>query len=59
MDISFAIATDGQQQPFLQASKFLKVLSEEVSVCELVKTKHCLVCIQADCGEPVKSLDEL
>lgn len=59
MDISFAMVTDGQQQPFLQASKFLMVLSEEVSLCQLVKSKHCLVCIKADCGELVKSLDEL
>lgn len=59
--ISFAMATDGQQQPFLQASKFLKIpfLSEERSLRELVKTKHCLVCMKPDCAELVKSLGEL
>lgn len=61
MGISFAMATDGQKQPFLQASKFLKTpfLSREVPLSESVKTRHCLVCIKADCAELVKSLDEL
>lgn len=40
------MASSNPSSKFLEASKFFKIpfLSEEMSLCELVKTKHCLVC---------------